>query len=453
MTLSIFSHSQQSFSFTQGDRIHYVEAYQFNDKWVIDHYRVLPGKLQERIEQSIYHDKKFWERRLNLLHRKAQDNASNLFPTDTTVDTENFQSHIWITKDVWSLDWEIKYQEWIRAEVNHTFFAKYKIATDCADIMFALRWIFSRINYLAIGNTLAGSRKLFTNESFKNSWINLPRAEEWFNDEVFLAALNYLFDNTYTGTLFEDSMPVKISPTTFAEGSFFLTMRGPQEMGHTEVIYNIVPNPGRINIMFSDIPKKVRKLFRSAAFPKSVNPYTYSMRNMKWINKDTNNKWAFISDVLHPHYSLFQFSPEFSDGFSRYYNALFYHLGLTYDYEKHYQSLKARLMDQLIDRVTVVKEGYEFCAISVCNPGTPNYQLWSTPSRDAKVVETFNMIDNVLKSASSPDLDQDYKNWLLDSKLEVLDSKILELNTIRNLFINNSISSDPRQSVLIRWGL
>ena len=449
-SLSLFS--QQSFNYQANNSHHFVEAYQYDDKWIIDHYKVSAGKLQERMYQRIYLKKSQWEKKLKQLQTIARTNSFSLRAPDFGLETEDERNVVWVTKEQWSLDWESKFQVWVRENVNPTFFKSYRIATDCADVMFALRWIFSRIHYLPMGNTLAGSRKIFSNESFRTAWSDLSRHEEWHQDKVFLAALDYVLDNTYTATLYEDSIPVSITPSTFGEGNFFLTMRGPQEMGHTEVVYNINQNPGKIKILFSDVPRMVRRLFFTAVYPRYADPYKYSMRSIKWITKSTDGKWRFVRDILHPHYSLYQFSDEFKFGFKEYYNALFYHLGLAYDYEQHYKSLKQRLMDQLLDRVQVVKEGLAICLVNDCSPGTELYGQWSTPSRDAKVVETFLTIESVLYTANQPALLEDYMQWLNSQEVTIDENKNLNMRSIQSRFIEKKISSDPRDSLNLRWG-
>lgn len=304
-----------------------------------------------------------------------------------------------------------------------------------------------------MGNTLAGSRKIFSNESFISSWTNLKRDEQWNKDKVFLAALDYILDNTYTGTLYEDSMPVKITPTTFAEGNFFLTMRGAQSMGHTEVVYNIDKNPGRINYMYSDVPRKVRILYSSTAYPQFVDPYRYSLRSMKWVKKNSAGKWLFVPLEQHPHYSQEQFTAEFVDGFDKFYNALFYRLGISYDYKKHYSALRDRQLSQIKDRVAIVKNGYEFCLSNNCDPGTGNYEVWSTPSRDQKIVDTFAKISEVLQQANSSDLQNQYNDYLVSTEIKIDDEHRLNLLEIKEKFENQRFTFDPRDQVLARWGL
>ncbi len=426
---------------------YYVIPYEISGKWFIDEYEIQPDKLQQRINQRIYNNESDWAKDYQKLKlNKRSQNAIDL------VDTEEPRAVVWSTKENWSLDWEIKFQEWVRANVGPTFFKDNNLATDCADVMFTLRWIFARINYLSIGNTLAGSRKLFTNESFVSKWLNLKRDIQWQKDEVFLAALNYIMDNTYTGTLYEDSMPVKITSNTFAEGNFFLTMRGPQSMGHTEVVFNINKQPGMIRSMASDVPRKVRVLYSYASYPSYVDAYRFSLRSLKWITRNALGKWAFVSLEQHPHYSMEQFTPEFSEGFDRFYNALFYRIGIQYDYTKHYTNLRDRLITQVNDRVSIVNDGFQFCLTNNCDTGTSNYDLWSTPSRDQKIVDSFLKINEVLQKAKLPDLEEDFKKILNTSNFKLNEDETANLLEIKENFENRKFTSDPRDQVLVRWG-
>ena len=87
---------------------------------------------------------------------------------------------IWEAKNRWNNDWELKFGQWLKQEVTLDFYKKYNIPTDCADAVIGLRWIFSRINYLPVANTLSDTGNLFGQFSMKKEWKRLPTATNWY---------------------------------------------------------------------------------------------------------------------------------------------------------------------------------------------------------------------------------------------------------------------------------
>ena len=110
-------------------------------------------------------------------------------------------------------------------------------------------------------------------------------------------------------------------------------------------------------------------------------------------------------------------------------------------------------MDQLEDRVLVVKEGFATCSVNDCTPGTIFYDQWSTPSRDGKVVETLQTIDSVLTIANQPTLIMDYTEWLIKQELTIFDNQKLKIELIKSNFLEQKMSFDPRDDIAKRWGI
>ncbi len=432
---------------------HYIVAYQELHRWIIDEYVIKTNSLQERVSQTVFKSYLEWEQAVSKYSRKHKPIINNT----NLIESELLGRSIWKEKDTWSLEWESKYRAWVKKEVDKHFFKKFNIATDCADVLFVLRWIFSRINHLAIGNTLAGSGTLFTNRSFKRSWRGLRRNKTWYKDKVFLASLNYLMNNTWTGSLYKDSFPVKISRETFGEGNFFLTMRGAGNMGHTTIIYDIEESPSSIKTMYSDVPRAVRTLVATTTAPRFVDPYSYSMRSMKWIKKK-KRKWEIVASKDHPHYSEEQFQDSFMNGFDDFYNAFLNHLGLTLDYPSHYLSQRKNLTKMIKDRVIYVREGFEFCRENNCDVGTQNYDNYSSPFRDSKILEksqvvkeNFERLDQSLQESDYYNLERYLNNTSFNVETDT--SYQFNLSKFLTLLESEKVSHDPRDTIEMRWGL
>ncbi|OFZ49034.1 MAG: hypothetical protein A2381_15620 [Bdellovibrionales bacterium RIFOXYB1_FULL_37_110] len=225
----------------------YIVTYLEEDYYYLDQYFAPIGKLQERVKHLTFSSE---EKLNNYLHEHynqffdkqvwnyfAMNDLLSIFNVSTSglsVEDIGSTNHIWENKNTWDEEWETEYARWIEKNVDKDFLKNHKISVDCADVAYALRWIFSRINYLPAANTLAGSGDLFTNESFKDEWKDLKTSSDWHNDERFLKALDYLLDNTYTHTLHNDIYPIKISRAIFISGVIHLSLF--ENNGHTRVL-------------------------------------------------------------------------------------------------------------------------------------------------------------------------------------------------------------------------
>jgi len=53
---------------------------------------------------------------------------------------------VWTVGDRrWSVEEEIRYGKWVEENIIEDFFIRHKIPIDCADVPYAVRWIYARI--------------------------------------------------------------------------------------------------------------------------------------------------------------------------------------------------------------------------------------------------------------------------------------------------------------------
>ena len=231
-------------------------------KYFVNSYYLSEETLQIKLDSQQFDDQEAALEYFKVKTRNyVDDKPAHLF-SDREAWTENRSRRIWPSQNQWDAEWESKYSDWIRLEVGPDFFQKYQIAVDCANVPIALRWIFSRIHGLPAGNQLAGSGILFSNRSFRNAWGELGTHDNWFEDSLFLAALNYVLDHTYTHSLMGDLYPVEINKNYITPGAVFLNLFN-QRTGHAELITNFVfenTHPTPLRVISSTVPRAIRIL-------------------------------------------------------------------------------------------------------------------------------------------------------------------------------------------------
>lgn len=359
---------------------------------------------------------------------------------------------LWTATEKWSLEWEDKWAHWIASEVDIDFFTKYKLATDCADVEYALRWIFARNNGLEMAARLKGSGDFFTHRSVRDAWKALPTAEKWYEDRRFMAALNYLLPMTFTHTLMQDSYPVLINRDALKPGAFHLEIHGTS--GHTQVIYRTQSEDPFLMLPFlifqSTTPRAIRQMMSDGFWQMMpAIPDNRGLRRMRWPDFSKGEPNLIPAEAM-PFYSNEQFDPSF------------FRLGVTSFYEEVYLRLKPDLkMNQvaieglkslqqaLKERRQVVVDGFQFCKSNPCPKGSGGYDSWSTPSRDHRVTELILQIDAIL-----------YRFGETQTVSELLGVPFLEiegitykLREIMAAWRAGTFSSDPNESVARRWGL
>ena len=48
----------------------------------------------------------------------------------------------------WTVEEEHRFGKWLEETITEDFFLQYRTPTDCADAVYAIRWIYARINHL-----------------------------------------------------------------------------------------------------------------------------------------------------------------------------------------------------------------------------------------------------------------------------------------------------------------
>ncbi len=425
--------------------VHYLEQYQEGDVYILDHYLREANTFQRRIDQKKFKSK------IELNRFIENYNPENEFIFSKKDEFKVLEKEsIWTVKNEWNLDWEDKYATWIRDTLYKDYFVDKNMSTDCADVLFVLRWIFARDNSLPAANSLAGSGDLFTQDVFFKKWKGLKRAKNWEEDEVFLAAMAYLKDNAYTKSLGKDSYPIKLTRESFREGVSQLFGN------HVRVISKINYDGSGAPILklSSTIPSKVRVLQEEVLLDmKSIPADLGGFMKFRWPVKKGSN-WALLPAREMPWYSDEQYKEEYLTGKTNFTKDLIVNkLKISMNAKATIATMVGALQSFILNRKRIVNEGYRYCRENDCSIGTQGYEDWSTPSRDKRILEYFSDIYRTIDDlkTSDPSLEEFYQALTEKNRLDYQGSHI-SLEDVFKLFYYEYPSYDPNDEPDLRWG-
>jgi hypothetical protein len=365
---------------------------------------------------------------------------------------------VWDTKFEWTQKWEAKFHDWVKENSTPDFLASHGIATDCADVAYSYRWIFSRIFGLPAAAQLAATGDLVSNEAGLAAWAKLPTDSQWDKDQRFLAALNYVLDNTFTHSLMRESYPVAIKEGSLAAGTYFLNLHS-TNTGHTEILSDFITNPSHpepLRIIASDVPRALRNLsaygFRAPAGYK-LEKGKAAFSSFLWPVKDKGGKRRMADPKSMPNYSEEQFASDFLLGSSNFGDAVVRRMMPDWNPDPitMLKALVAQLHVRLNDRVKIVEEGFAFCASHDCSPNSPGFENWSTPSRDKA---TGNLMDLMAEARQECGMGcwWSYSGMLREPAVTI-EGSALSIGQTIDIWNHKSYSSDPADSIAKRWGL
>ncbi len=440
----------------QGSHREIYSLYDEEGLWHVSLFVVEPGKLQVHQWKKAFSTQKIALNYLkNFLSAKklSQPDSSKQY-SEIFVRTEDPNEIIWPTENEWSWEWEKKFAQWVTKTFHSNFYLDNNIATDCADAATAIRWIFSRIYKLPAGNHLAASGALFTNESIKNEWKNLPTHEDWRQDKRFLAALNYILDNTYTHSVFKDGYPVAITQEAFLAGTHVIMLG--DGSGHTLVVNYVnsqVKYEMPIRMLQSTVPRQVRSLYESTFWSGDPVKEQTAILRSRWPVKN-GQKWELVAANKMPHYSLEQFDPKFPGQKKSFLLALFARIAPNFVPDKVITEGLNEIVTKLSARYNVVNEGYAFCRAKGCPEGSAAYEDWSTPSRDKTILTFFNDLEGIV-TENSEITEEARKLWEegLEKKFVSIDGVDYKLKQFLFTWRYQMFSSDPNIEPERRWGL
>jgi len=376
--------------------------------------------------------------------------------TQTLKATSDPKKGLWRAKESWSEEWEDKYAQWVAAEVPTTFFKDLNLLVDCADVVYALRFIFSRIHQLRFGVRLAGSGILFTHAAYDSRWSKLPTDEDWKKDQRFLKALNFLLENTYTKSLLDDSYPVKVTPEYITPGTHFLDFTTYVNAAHTWIVFKTpqsAPEERALIMACASQPRQTWVLMTTPFLDSATEmPQARGgFMRLRWINAQGT---ALVSAPKMPGYSLEQFSPEFISEQGSLGLSTQFRISSTPDIELLFHHHLDGILQSLQARSYLVLNAQFNCTgtrTTECAPGSQRYDDYSTPSRDRRLANHIAVARELMRRYGAP-LQRIWANWTKITPVTV-QGRNLRMSEIIEIWDQQKFSSDPRDSVLRRWGL
>lgn len=362
---------------------------------------------------------------------------------------------IWHAKNKWNDEWESKYSQWLQNEVTPDFYKNLKMATDCADAVVGLRWIFARMNSLPVANTIADTGNLFGHFSMKKEWRKYGTSPHWYKDQLFMAALDYIMNLTSTRTIINDGFPVKIDREGLVPGTYIITQNNGS--GHAKFISEthyeeITELP--IYTLASTSPREMRSLTREVLLDQDwPQKGAKEILAFRWPVL-TNSGWRLEARDARPNYSLEQFDLSIKIKFPAFIQFVLSRVKESYDPLKLIQLGANDILTYANLRADVVTKGYEYCKKNNCKPGTAGDDDWGTSSRDLKLLKKFYDIDTLVKQFEnlSPGL---YDRWMMElrkTKMQVegVDITLSSLRFIMENNLHSSLASDRPEK---RWGI
>lgn len=452
-SVSLAAPTSEEVVFTQRDG--FVTLRGENNLWVLEGFKIAKDGWQDSVWREAYPKVEQAQKRIKQLGLNA-----STAKTRSMILRQNGERELrtlanpplWKVTQAWSWDWEKKYADWINAEVDPQFFVKYKIPTDCADVAYALRWIFARNNGLPAAVRLSGSGATFTQDSTRSEWLQFPTGGKWFEDKRFVKSLNWMTNNTYTHTLIHDSYPIAITQDALLAGSHHLALH--EQSGHTQVIYRTFYNDSTmlpIRMMASTVPRAVRSLYETE-FWESEQPTEKNggILRFRWAVKSSSGT-SMMPAASMPNFSKMQYAPEFMKEQGFFALAVLKSLNPSFTFESWLEKGLLSIREQIEARRLVVEEGAKVCATRNCAPGTAEYENWSTPSRDKRIRELYRQLLTV-KGRIPDDLNQVW-NKEMSTPAVNLAGIDYSLKHVIWTWERGMYSSEPQMPVDQRWGL
>jgi hypothetical protein len=345
----------------------------------------------------------------------------------------------------WTVQEELQFGKWVNENIREDFFVRHNIPTDCADIPYAVRWIYARINHLPAAATTKDGRLI---GHWSKNWKYLPTHPEWFQDRRFRAALIYLISETWTGTLPKDTYPVRISPDSITPGTLLATAKS-----HVAIVGKVCLDGSQthpIQTWESILPVKVRKLILRDFFsPKPERNHPLGLVKFRWPILE-NGEWKYLPVKEHPFYSEEQYTPTFYKRHADFAEAVAKRIDPTeYDPLEKMARVMEKTTSLLMERVAAVLAGYQQCAKGRCPEGSDLWETHNTISRDEMIIL---MMDHLSRIIESTDLNKETVKEMMES----IPIQIAENRWVRfyDVFRNCSwLSPHPKDSIEARWGL
>jgi hypothetical protein len=345
----------------------------------------------------------------------------------------------------WTVEEEVRYGKWVEENITEEFFIRYKIPIDCADVPYAVRWIYARTVHLPAAAITKDGQFI---GHWSTEWGKLPTHSKWYKDLRFRKALLRMLSETTTRTLPLDTYPVRIDPDSVTPGTaFFITESHAGVIGHV-VLDGRSVHP--LQTWEATSPAKLQKMSERDFLTTRPESTIYSgLVKFRWPIFE-NGRWRYLPVENHPFYSLEQYSGIYPEGNTDFVEAVAKRIDPTdYDPWDKMEKVLGNTVHYVRERAPIVSAGFQRCRKGGCPEGSALWEVHSTPGRDGRIIL---LIDNLHHLIETNGLDQD----TVKERMEGIFIQIQRGQSITfyHLYQNYLwLSPNPEDSIEARWGL
>ncbi len=345
----------------------------------------------------------------------------------------------------WTVTEEDDFGKWVEANITEDFFIRYKISVDCADVPYAIRWIYARIAHLPAAATTKDGLLI---GHWSTQWGHLPTHPIWHRDQRFRSALIHMLSETTTRTFPLDTYPIRIDRDSVTPGTaFFITE------SHSGVVGRVILDGSHVHPLQtweSTLPAKIQKINQRNFLSTRPESTTHSgLVKFRWplLQK---GQWKYLPVNEHPFYSLEQYTSSFYEGDADYMEAVAKRIDPShYDPWEKMEKMVGTITRYLQERIPIVLAGYKRCSRGACKEGSDLWEIHSTPGRDGWITL---MMDHLHQFVESNRLDKEF----VKERMEGISFHISKDRSVTFYHVYQNhlwFSHEPEDSVEARWGL
>ncbi len=355
-------------------------------------------------------------------------------------------TQIWnVGEQQWTVEEELNFGKWVETHVTEDFFIRHKIPIDCADVPYAIRWIYARIAHLPAAATTKDHKLI---GHWSTAWKHLPTHSEWHRDSRFRAALLHILSETTTRTLPFDTYPVQIDPASVTPGTLFFVTESHSGIVGSVVLDGSSAHP--LQTWEATVPAKMQKMSqKNFLSPRPESTVHSGLVKFRWpIFR--NGRWKYLPVDEHPFYSQEQYSSGFYEGYGDFVEAVARRIDpAVYDPLEKVEKLLESITTFLRARIPIVIEGYQQCRRGNCPEGSALWETYSTPGRDGMITL---LMDHLHQTIESNDLDRERLKERMEGILFPVSKGLMV--SFFHLYQNTLwLSPHPGDPVEARWGL
>ena len=387
-----------------------------------------------------------------------------LFVAGISTWTSQAQAAVWENTASWNAETEEQYHEWVKDNWTKDFFNNddyyHGVIMDCAKAVYSMRLIYASEHGLPfVVKDPTGGRGVISNDMKR-----FDRLDQRTRLRDFLL---YAYQILSTASLPQDSYPVAITREAIGSGRMLIT----DHANHHSWTVKFLSETGIPFLLFASRPARTELYERfefptqGFIFPKGIRPETNGgFRNFRKPEDALKPVWEV------PGYSLEQYQLTSGGGWG-------HQMQKRLQLQQESSAMRiSRLLNTSCKNATERATSVRDCSRYLSKIGercmtSEEFDDWSTPSKDARMKGTFEDLSNAYREALRNHAVLSPK--LLAQVQSVVDTGVpgrthgadycpvqifvggrsMSLGQIYDRSISGRLSSNPHDTMLMRWGL